>query len=452
MWLWTSTAQAALTALSIAGASATDSSEVTKPIIYAGFTTGCTSDGASNTTTCNSCTGAENNSSKLWTCNYQNAYPNLKLVITLQSDSSGQLASNAYMKLDDNTVGATFTYSGNILTAQVTWSELCAEGGYTSCTGNGSFQGTLTVGFTASGTTTAESMTFKIIARVATDGSDWAYADCMPRDTDNDGVVEDATAITGSGFCHFEAYRGDEKIYADNLYVSDTSYPASTASSVDYSGVVFFYEAVNDGESESDALARLSNSSASYVISTNTASTPPLADNRITGLTNGVKYCMAMANQDLTGVISYFTPLPGTTDSAGGTSPVTSAELCTVPTKVIGLLDDKSCFIATAAFGSDMAPEVQSFRDFRNQFLLTSSWGKSFVKFYYEHSPYYANLIAQSELAKGLVRLGLWPLLVFAKMSVAFGFWAALGFLVAFLVTARELWRRFFFGKLRGEM
>jgi hypothetical protein len=45
------------------------------------------------------------------------------------------------------------------------------------------------------------------------------------------------------------------------------------------------------------------------------------------------------------------------------------------------------CFIATAAFGSPMAPEVALLRAFRDSWLLTNSPGRIVVEFYYWISP-----------------------------------------------------------------
>jgi hypothetical protein len=100
-----------------------------------------------------------------------------------------------------------------------------------------------------------------------------------------------------------------------------------------------------------------------------------------------------------------------------------------------------------------MAPEVESFRQFRNHFLLTNPVGKSFVRFYYKHSPYYANLIAQSEVAREAVRVFLWPLLVFAKVSLVFGFWLTVVFSALSALGIYEVYRRFFLGRrFRGEL
>ncbi len=68
------------------------------------------------------------------------------------------------------------------------------------------------------------------------------------------------------------------------------------------------------------------------------------------------------------------------------------------------------CFIATAAFGSYEAKEVKVLRLFRDQYLLSSAWGKRLVRFYYSHSPALARYIQDKPGLKSAVRLALKPI------------------------------------------
>lgn len=68
------------------------------------------------------------------------------------------------------------------------------------------------------------------------------------------------------------------------------------------------------------------------------------------------------------------------------------------------------CFIATAAFGSKFTWPVTLLRDFRDQYLLTNSWGTAFVSFYYQHSPPIATIISSNQTLKMMVRVLLAPL------------------------------------------
>lgn len=80
------------------------------------------------------------------------------------------------------------------------------------------------------------------------------------------------------------------------------------------------------------------------------------------------------------------------------------------------------CFIATAAYGSLLEPHVALLREFRDSYLLTNVPGRIFVDFYYTYSPPVAEVIAQNEILKLLVRIALLPLIGFAFIMVH-GFW-----------------------------
>jgi hypothetical protein len=62
------------------------------------------------------------------------------------------------------------------------------------------------------------------------------------------------------------------------------------------------------------------------------------------------------------------------------------------------------CFIATAAYGTATAEQIDVLRDFRDVALLKSSAGSQFVALYYQFSPAIADLMARSDLLRTLVR------------------------------------------------
>ena len=72
-----------------------------------------------------------------------------------------------------------------------------------------------------------------------------------------------------------------------------------------------------------------------------------------------------------------------------------------------------SCFIATAAYGSDMVGDVMLLRRFRDGTLMHWAAGREFVRLYYRHSPPLADYIRERDSLRATVRWGLWPL-VFA--------------------------------------
>ncbi|KKT19257.1 MAG: Restriction endonuclease [Parcubacteria group bacterium GW2011_GWB1_43_8] len=62
------------------------------------------------------------------------------------------------------------------------------------------------------------------------------------------------------------------------------------------------------------------------------------------------------------------------------------------------------CFIATAVYGTPLAPEINTLRDFRDNILLSSKTGEKFVCFYYRFSPPIANFISKHRLLKICIR------------------------------------------------
>jgi len=67
------------------------------------------------------------------------------------------------------------------------------------------------------------------------------------------------------------------------------------------------------------------------------------------------------------------------------------------------------CFIATAAYGTPMAEEVQILREFRDEYLLTNPVGQALVGLYYRVSPPMAEFITEHPSLKPIVRAGLVP-------------------------------------------
>jgi uncharacterized repeat protein (TIGR01451 family) len=73
---------------------------------------------------------------------------------------------------------------------------------------------------------------------------------------------------------------------------------------------------------------------------------------------------------------------------------------------------DSDCFIATAAYGSALEPNVLALRQFRDQYLRRTALGRAFIRFYYQYSPPIAAVIAQYEWLRYLVRMLLTPLVL----------------------------------------
>jgi hypothetical protein len=78
--------------------------------------------------------------------------------------------------------------------------------------------------------------------------------------------------------------------------------------------------------------------------------------------------------------------------------------------------DEKECFVATAAFGTEMAGKIDVLRAFRDSRLLTNVPGRKFVDLYYEKSPPNASAIRSQEWLRTAVRILLYPLIGFASL------------------------------------
>ena len=63
------------------------------------------------------------------------------------------------------------------------------------------------------------------------------------------------------------------------------------------------------------------------------------------------------------------------------------------------------CFVATAAYGTDTAEEINLLRAFRDVVLLASGLGTEFVSLYYEVSPPIAEVISQHDFLRTAVRV-----------------------------------------------
>jgi hypothetical protein len=76
------------------------------------------------------------------------------------------------------------------------------------------------------------------------------------------------------------------------------------------------------------------------------------------------------------------------------------------------------CFIATAAYGTPMAEEIQILREFRDEYLLTNPLGQALVGVYYRVSPPIAEFITEHPSLKPIVRAGLVPAVAMSTVAV----------------------------------
>lgn len=88
------------------------------------------------------------------------------------------------------------------------------------------------------------------------------------------------------------------------------------------------------------------------------------------------------------------------------------------PPKIEKTIDNSEgggCLIATATYDSEMAPQVQMLREIRDNQLLNTESGVSFMtgfnSLYYLFSPHIADLERESPIFKEIVKIGITPLL-----------------------------------------
>ncbi len=73
------------------------------------------------------------------------------------------------------------------------------------------------------------------------------------------------------------------------------------------------------------------------------------------------------------------------------------------------------CLIATATYGSELSPQIQQLRELRDNKLLNTESGTSFINsfndFYYSFSPYIADYERENPIFKEVVKIAITPMI-----------------------------------------
>jgi peptide/nickel transport system substrate-binding protein len=109
----------------------------------------------------------------------------------------------------------------------------------------------------------------------------------------------------------------------------------------------------------------------------------------------------------------------------------------TTNSTTLGAPNGFKCLIATATYGSELSPEVELLRGFRDNSLAKSRVGSSFLvvfnAWYYSFSPSVAGFISAHEIVRPAMKVLLYPLIGFLSLASqlyaqlsAYPEWAAL--------------------------
>ncbi len=427
----------------------------TSPSIYGGVAgdySPCTQDG---TTACNTCTGTT-------ACNSNRIYPNLQLTITavivggIQQSPYGNYAylvsqtSNGIYQQVQGTVGELVYAEGSEVSFSTTWSNLCDSVGATTtnsygkpdCATNTSpynlfitIQPSATFNSTLMNTGSSQQVNLYVLG---------------PLDSGlmNPCLTTSSTTTAAYGFCNFYANAGDSEVYIENP-AENISCPAS-GGATGISGARVFY--VPDDGTQNFTTITYASPHQDLQLDANCS---PLGNWTVTGLTNGQGYFFLISVLDAANNNSLLLDNSATSilyTTNGGpcapTGPYNTAEIdqClqySVPGQVVGLIPNSvKCFIATAAFGSPLAPVVKTLRQWRDQFLLPYHFGRAFVRYYYRHSPYFAVRIRNSPMLKHITQAALIPVWSVAWLMLNYGSLGTIliiaGVICLIVYTARE--------------
>jgi hypothetical protein len=122
----------------------------------------------------------------------------------------------------------------------------------------------------------------------------------------------------------------------------------------------------------------------------------------------------------------------------------TTSYFTTTSTTIYSTTTSRRCLVATAIYDSELSPEVQFLRDFRDNMVLSSFAGGSFMQafnaWYYSFSPSVAEFISEHSTAKAVSRAALYPLVRILHLSSevysAFGSNAEMAVIVTGLIAS----------------
>jgi N-acetylneuraminic acid mutarotase len=197
------------------------------------------------------------------------------------------------------------------------------------------------------------------------------------------------------------------------------------------------------------------NAALSTVVTSNTITVSGIDQAVSISITGGAYSINGGLYTSTSGMVSDGDPVKVQLTSSGNYSTTTNATLTiggipaifNVTTQAAPASSGGGCFIATAAFGSPLAGQVEILRQFRDRYLLTNNFGRKFVAWYYRNGPAAASYIKDKPLAKAAVRVALYPLIGFSFLLIS----GHLPFVIVGLLLSALLFFRFRPKKLSAE-
>jgi hypothetical protein len=462
--LISSSAWATITSVTISPTFPTVAGTTTNPIVYTGMTDAINSISGGCTGICDSCTaqsfvfgGSSTNSGYTSSlgplCSKYELSPNTTIYITITATPNAAATSPVFQVEAGSTYLTSAEFSTTTtppttltvgqsfsVTFALQWKSVCQYSSIANSDCLGSFSENVTVGwgansgsFTENGAVTFDYRYVKsqtTVSSTTPPTSPWASWKTGPASSDYEG------------FYNFYAFPGDQKIYitspviynsssyvVGDLWTNVTTTSASLPTSPDASGMVYngvrvYYIQTSSSTPGTFTVAgggAASTNSYQDLTFTNGYLTPQYISNLVNLENTSNEYQLVLASIDQAGILTFFT-----NPNTSATTPMsfvvgTGTTQAAQPQKVYGALAGQGCFIASAAYGSPLAPQIRSLREFRGRYLMNFRAGRSFVRWYYNNSPEWAAWLESSDSAKAVVRVLLVPLIIFSDISLSIG-------------------------------
>jgi hypothetical protein len=436
-------------------------------VVYGGLAGSCASTAPDRT--CSSCVantaGGDNG---LLACNDRRINPDLVFSITVTSSDhdgypnigvAGTGTGTGSILTQVAGTSASLVSKGSPATINITWRNLCNVMATTATSGGSG--GTVPTNCVLGTTDDAAQATFYVGMKQTNDTTPFGSSDDYQQLTivirkGEDGTAPTLAETSGNGITYFEFDSGDNKGTIKNLSCTQgNGFPNYQNIRFQWVRVLFekrddpntpVWSRINSGSPHTDLEIGATGTcdtdlSLSPIIVTDGTAYDASGNASAVGVANDNVYDTKVAVVDQARNVAFYTPQTNDEDCDAGDasrSPVSGHLECHTirPAVVAGVLANKvNCFIATASYGSSMASEVDTFRHFRDTYLIPTKLGLKFVRWYYNNGPTYAKFIAQNETYRAIARGFLWLPLQFAKISMSFGLVAGLAFLMLVILS-----------------